>query len=153
MGKAADLKLLFEALIEQFGFGAISGFRASNIIKRIPKYKNVKVVDVDLNERAFYSGRYTGYSDAELMEVIDTKVFAPDDYEFHKYAILHDKREDLIHNGKLLHFREIDRSLDLPPGTARRPLNSVAGRYDLAPVLEDQNIVRYKPRRHGNGKR
>ena len=53
MGKAADLKLLFEALITQFGFGKIASFRASNITARIPRYKDVKVVETDLNEKAF----------------------------------------------------------------------------------------------------
>ena len=60
MGRAADLKLLFDALISQFGFGKISSFRAANITSRIPKYKDVKVVETDLNEKIFYSGRYTG---------------------------------------------------------------------------------------------
>lgn len=145
MGKAADLKLLIEALITQFGFGAISTFRASNITKRIPKYKDVKIVEVDMNEKAFYSGRYTGYSDDELMEVIDTNLFAPDDHNYREFAVLNSGREDLIRNGKLLHFRQIDRSLDLPPGATRRLLNAVAERYNLVPSLEDQNIVRYQP--------
>ena len=143
MGKATDLKLLFEALIRQFGFGQISSFRASNISKRIPKYKNVKVVEADRIERSFYSGRYSGYSDEELMEVIDTKIFAPDDEKFGKYNTLYRGREELLHNGKLIHFQDIDRSLELPPGTARRLLNLVAERYDLIPVLEKDNVVRY----------
>src|SRR5687768_12559570 len=75
LGKATDLKMLFEALIDQFGFGNIGSFRATNIIKRIPKYKNVKVKDVDLGDRVFYSGKYTGYSDEELEEIIDTDLF------------------------------------------------------------------------------
>ena len=143
MGKSTDLKLLFEALISQFGFGKISTFRAANISKRIPKYKDVKVVDTDLNEKMFYSGRYTGYSDEELMEVIDTQLFRPDEETFRKYAILETDRESLIHNGKLLHFRQIDRSLDLPPGTSRRLLNDIAERYGLSPSLEKENVVRY----------
>lgn len=147
MGKAADLKLLFEALIGQFGFGKISSFRASNITARIPKYRDVKVMDTDLNEKSFYSGRYTGYSDDELMEVIDTQLFRPDEEKFVKYSIIHEDREDLIHNGKLLHFRQIDKSLDLPPGSARRLLNQVAGRYGLKPTLEKKNVVRYGGRR------
>jgi hypothetical protein len=147
IGKAADLKLLFEALISQFGFGKISSFRPSNITARIPKYKDVKVADTDLNEKSFYSGRYTGYSDEELMEVIDTQLFRPDEENFVKYALLHEDREDLIHNGKLLHFRQIDKSLDLPPGTARHLLNQVAERYNLRPVLEKDNVVRYGGRR------
>ena len=79
MGKAADLKLLVDALIAQFGFGKISSFRASNITNRIPKYKDVKVVEADLNEKVFYSGRYTGYGDEELREVIDTLLFQPEE--------------------------------------------------------------------------
>lgn len=148
MGKAADLKLLFEALIDQFGFGKISTFRASNISKRIPKYRDVKVADADLKDKIFYSGRYTGYSDEELMEVIDTEVFRPDEEEFTQYHHLHKDREDLIHNGKLLHFRQIDKDLDLPPGTALRLLNDVAERYELSPTLEKENVVRYGGRSH-----
>jgi hypothetical protein len=149
MGKAADLKLLFEALINQFGFGKISSFRASNITARIPQYKDVKVADSDLNEKAFYSGRYTGYSDDELAEVIDTHLFRPDENTFVKYTSIQQDREDLIHNGKLLRFRRIDKTLDLPPGTARRLLNQVAERYGLKPVLEKENVVRYGGRRRG----
>ena len=144
MGKAADLKLLFQALISQFGFGKLSSFRATNISKRIPRYKDVKVVEMDLNEKMFYSDKYTGYGDDELMEVIDTKFFQPDEETYTKYPSANKDREDLIHNGKLIHFRDIDRRLDLPPGTARRLLNTVADRYDLEPVLERANIVRYK---------
>ena len=63
--------MLFEALTAQFGFGKLSTFRASNIINRIPKYKDVEIKQVDLNERALYSGKYSGYTAEELMEVID----------------------------------------------------------------------------------
>lgn len=147
MGRAADLKLLFEALITQFGFGKISTFRASNISKRIPKYKNIKVADTDLNEKAFYSGRYTGYSDEELMEVIDTELFQPDERVYLTFSAIKSDREDLIHNGKLLHFREIDRSLELPPGTASRLLDEVASHFGLTPTLQKDKLVRYGGRR------
>lgn len=143
MGKAPDLKLLFEALIAQFGFGKISSFRAANIKSRIPKYRDVKVSETDLNEKIFYSGRYSGYTDDELCEVIDTNLFQPDESNYDKYSTMYREREDLIHNGKLLHFREIDRKLDLPPSTARRLMNVVAERYGLVPVLEKDNVVRY----------
>lgn len=142
MGKAADLKLLFDALIGQFGFGKISSFRASNISSRIPKYKDVKIVESDLTEKIFYSGRYTGYGDAELCEVIDTMLFAPDEGKRKNYSLYKD-REDLVHNGKLIHFRDVDRRLDLPPGSAKRLLNVVAERYDLEPEVEMDNLVRY----------
>jgi hypothetical protein len=146
MGRAADLKLLFEALMTQFGFGKLSSFRASNITARIPKYKDVKVADTDLNEKSFYSGRFTGYSDEELMEVIDTHLFRPDEETRKKDPFFRDGREEVIHNGKLLHFRQVDESLDLPPGTARRLMNEVAERYNLRPMLEKKNVVRYESR-------
>src|SRR3989304_5542040 len=117
LGKATDLKLLFEALVKQFGFGNMASFRASNISKRIPKYKNVKVKDVDLGDRTFYSGKYTGYSDEELAEIIDTELF----YDYENVSLETQimswsgpGREDKIRLGKLLHFRQVDKNLELP---------------------------------------
>lgn len=143
MGKAVDLKLLFEGLTNQFDFGNMRSFRATNISRRIPKYKNVKIEDMDLSERTFYSGKYSGYNDDELMEVIDTFVFAPEESRL-VFSEINENREDLIKNGKLIQYREIDQKLELPPGTAKRLLNAVAIRYNLKPVLEKDNIVRYK---------
>ena len=151
MGRAIDLKLLFEALIEQFGFGKISSFRASNISKRIPKYRNVKVTPTDIAERSFYSGKYSGYSDDELMEVLDTEFFAPAEKSFVNYISINNDREDLVHNGKLIHFRAVDQKLELPPGTARRLLVDVAGRYGLKPDQITANTVRFKTTRMRGG--
>ena len=143
MGRATDLKILFQSLIQQFGFGAISSFKASNITKRIPKYKDIKVQPADLAERAFYSGKYSGYSDEELMEVIDTNLVRPDHDKRVSYVSLYRGREDLLHNGKLTHFRQVDAKLDLPPGTARRLLVPAAGRYGLVPEYLTDNVVRF----------
>jgi hypothetical protein len=144
MGKAGDLKQLFQALILQFGFGKISSFKAANISKRIPKYRDVKIADTDNNDRRIYSGRYTGYSDTDLMEFIDTHVFLSDDERFHQYVGLFQGREELVHNGKLLHYNDIDRNLDLPPGTAKRLLKAVAERYRLEVAYESENMVRFR---------
>ena len=145
MGKGQDIRMLFEALIDQFGFGKISSLRTSNISRKIPKYEDVEVVEVDLNERSLYAGLYDGYRDDELEEVLDTGFFQRDDNNYHKfYPRLYDDRESLIHNGKLIHFRQVDESLSLPHGTARRLLNRVAERYELEPVMENDNIVRYQ---------
>jgi TIR domain len=145
MGRAADLRLLFESLIAQFGFGAISSFKASNIMKRVPKYKDVKVKPADLADRAFYSGRYSGYADGELAEVIDTHLVRPDDEKHGKYSTIFQGREELLHNGKLIHFREVDSKLELPPGSAKRLLVGVAARYGLIPETITDNLVRFKP--------
>jgi len=142
MGRAQDLKMLFEALIVQFGFGKISSFRATNISKRIPKYKDVEIKQVDLNERALYSGKYTGYNGEELMEVIDDSFFRPEMAK--AYSDLYNDPEQYLHTGKLIHFRDVDKKLELPPGTAKKLLNTVAERYDLEVVMETDNLVRYK---------
>jgi hypothetical protein len=141
MGKVQDLKLLFQALIDQFGFGSIASFRATNITKRIPKYKDVKVQPIDLDERVFYSGKFTGYSDRELGEVLDTDYFTKQ-LEHHRTFRSKD-REGSIFNGRLIHFREIDRRFDLPPGTSERLLVNGAGRWGLKPELLTENIVRF----------
>lgn len=145
LGKVIDIKLLFEALIKQFGFGNISSLRATNISKRIPKYTNVKVKDIDLVDRYFYSGKYTVYSDEELAEIIDTQLFYRD-YDGGILAAMDEwqkGREDLVRNGKLLHYKQIDNELELPPGTAKRLITSVAQRYNLVPYYKTDNVVRF----------
>jgi hypothetical protein len=143
LGNAADVKLLFHQLIEQFGFGAKAAVRPQNIIKRIPKYTAVKILEVDINERALYSRIYTGYGDDELMEVLDAELFTPEmDATRFEAGVLRG-REELIQRGKLLHYRKIDRQLKLPPGTARRLLKEVAKRHRLKPEYENVNTVRF----------
>lgn len=141
MGKAQELKMLFEALIQQFGFGKINSFNASNISKRIPKYRDVEIKQVDLNERAMYSGKFTGYTDEELMEIIDDQYFRPEASEFTDSEC--DESEEYIHTRKLIHFRKIDSELELPPGTSKKLMNTVAERYGLETYLETDNLVRY----------
>lgn len=143
LGKAADLRMLFEGLIEQFGFGKISSFKSSNITSRIPKYSKVEIKEVDRNERRLYSGKYSGYSNEELMEIIDTNLFDPH-IKKGQFSSLYTGREELIQNGKLIHFREVDRDLELPPGTAQQLVVPVAERYGLAPELLTENVVRFR---------
>ena len=143
MGKTSDLKLLFQALTDQFGFGKISAFKAENIIRRIPQYKDVKIDDVDLYDGSLYTGPYIGYSDAELEEVIDSQFLSPDADNYRKFGFLEERRESYIANGRLLHHRGIDRVLNLPSGTSKKLLNSVAKRYGLVPIYESENLVRY----------
>jgi hypothetical protein len=148
MKKAQDLKMLFRSLIDQFGFGAITAFKSENITKRIPKYKDVEIKQVDLNERAFYSGKYTGYTGEELMEVIDDRFFR---LESEKWNSDYEKApEEYVFNGKLIHFSDVDKDIELPPGTAKKLLNTVADRYGLEVALETENLVRYRVKPDGD---
>lgn len=144
MGKAIDLKLLFEALIGQFGFGKISSFKASNIQKRIPKYNTVKISEEDRASRALYGGRYTGYNDDELSQVLITKYLQPEYEARIRWAAIKSGREDSIYNGQLIHFRELDKRFELPPGSARRLLLRLAPGFLLEPTFLTDNIVRFK---------
>lgn len=145
MGKAQDLKLLFEGLIKQFGFGKISSFRASNISRRIPKYKNVKLSDIDMQERSLYSGEYKGYSDEELKEIIHSEYLSKTAHEIINYPSVYSNRESSIYRGKLIHFRKLDKDLKLPPGTAKKLLIEVAAAFGLEPTTSHDNVVRFKP--------
>src|ERR1051325_7285092 len=145
LGKAADVKLLFEQMIGQFGFGSISTVRPKNIISRIPKYSTVEVRDIDVNDRAFYSGVYAGYNDDELMEVLDAELFTPEANQFQFEPMVGRGREEFIRTGKLMHYRKIDRELELPSGTARRLLKAMATRHHLKPTYENANVVRFGP--------
>ena len=149
MGKAIDLKLLFEGLIKQFGFGKISSFKAANIQKRIPKYSAVKISEADLTGRSMYRGKFMGYSDADLSEVLRTALFQPElkkamDKDFYG-RLQYRGREDHLYNGKLTHFRDVDEKHGLPPGTGRRLLVKLASEYGMLPELLTENIVRFKP--------
>jgi hypothetical protein len=50
--------------------------------------------------------------------------------------------------GKLLLFREVDRSFDLPPGTAKRLLKEVADRFWLVSVFETESSIRFEKTSH-----
>ena len=112
-------------------------------MKRIPKYTDVKVNDADLYDGSLYTGPYIGYNDAELEEVIDSHLLSPDSDGYRSFGFVQDSREAYIANGKLLQHRKVDRQLDLPPGTSKRLLTSVAKRYGLVPIYESENLIRF----------
>lgn len=142
LGKAADLKILFEALIQQFGFGEIKAFKATNLISRIPKYEKVAATAIDNQERKFYSGKYTGYTDAELSDVLN-EYFVNKHYR--NIGEFRESRENNIFYGMLVHFKEIDQKLDLPPGTSKKFLASLVADYGHIPIKETDNTIRFKP--------
>ena len=139
LGKATDLKMLFEALINQFGFGNIKSFKATNIMSRVPKYNQIQVNPVDQEERVFYTGEYKGYTDDELRDVLKEK-FVDREWLDHSYGL----QSSLFHN-RLVHYREIDKRMDLPVGTTKRHLTSLMAEYDYVPLKETINTVRFVP--------
>ena len=68
----------------------------------------------------------------------------PDRKKEVEYSSLYRGREELIQRGKLLHFRQIEKALELPPGTVRALVVPVAERYGLVPSLLSDNVVRFQ---------
>jgi hypothetical protein len=141
LGKAGETKEVFVALIDQFGFGSIKGFRHASIKARLPRYRDLPVAEVDLQSGTIYDGPYEGYSDEELAEVIDDQIVAS--------AWQLKSRDKLMHspnlfNGQLLHYRQIDAQYQLPPGAAHRLLEDVVlERYEADVIFRTDNAIRF----------
>ena len=123
LANATETKEVFRLLIEKFGFGSLSGFRYRAIMSKLPQYEDLRVDDLDLRSGTIYTGPYEGYTDTELSEVLD------DTFVRGEYTLYTDVMSRLagttpytLFSGKLIHFRECDESLRLPPGTAKRLL-------------------------------
>jgi len=56
MGNPQDIRSLFAALVEQFGFGSQSSLRVSRITSKIPKYTQVELVRPDLDDQNLARG-------------------------------------------------------------------------------------------------
>lgn len=72
--RAAETKAVFEALVDLFGFGDLKGFKYAEIKAKLPRYDELRVAESDLRSGAVYTGPYEGYSDAELVEVVDDQL-------------------------------------------------------------------------------
>ena len=71
LGKEDQVKLLFQTLCEQFGFGNMKSFKGSKITKQLPKYSDLRIDQRDLRAGMIYSGPFEGYSIDELKEILD----------------------------------------------------------------------------------
>jgi hypothetical protein len=141
LGKADHVKQFFDALVEQYGFGNMKGFKGSTIKSKLPRYPTLTVAESDLQSGAIYNGPYEGYSDDELMEVLDQDFVMREqrnNYSSTRYG------ENLF-KSELIHYREVDERLQRPPGTAKRLLDEVVERYDAYPAegQKFQNSVRF----------
>lgn len=143
LGRAAETKLLFQTLCDHFGFGSMTGFKHSTIKAKLPKYPDLRVAESDLGSGTIYTGPYGGYTDAELIEVLDDR-FVLLEWRRYSSAISPDWRRYLF-NQELVHFREVDEEFDLPPGTARRLLVPVVTqRYEARTTQVTENTVRFE---------
>jgi hypothetical protein len=141
LGDATETKEVFRALVDQFGFGSMKGFRHSAIKSKLPRYEDLKVAEVDLQSGVIYDGPYEGYSDEELEEVIDDQVVAP---AWRTRSMDRLNHRPNLFEGQLLHFRQVDDRHSLPVGTARRLLKDVATeRYETEVVFETANAIRF----------
>ncbi len=140
LGKAVETKEVFKALIDQFGFGKIGGFRYSTIKAKLPKYDDLPVADADLRSGTLYTGPYEGYSDEELALVLDDTIVKPNwnfDSQYPSFG-------DRVFGEQLLHFRQLDEDFNLPPGSAKRSLSEVVTKgYPARIANETGNTIRF----------
>jgi hypothetical protein len=150
LGKTAHVKLLFQTLCGQFGFGNMKSFKTRSITSRLPKYSDIKVVQSDLQTGTIYDGPYKGYSDEELQEVLDEYLYKLEAFQPNQM----DKALKLAVGGRnidrnnifekaLIHYQQFDTQLHLPPGTSKRLLKTVALRYGLVPTQDWEHSVRF----------
>lgn len=140
LGKAPETKAVFQALIDQFDFGQIKGFRHATIKAKLPRYEDLTVADADLKSGALYTGPYEGYSTAELIEVIDDEILRPA-WIVHADRWTHDDRN--VFENWLLHFRQVDANYELPPGTAKALLEEAASIYPVK-AWKTENTIRFE---------
>ncbi len=149
LGKAAETKELFQTLIDHFGFGLIKGFRYASIKSRIPKYESLSIAEQDVRSGMLYDGPYSGYSNAELEEVLEDEFLGP---EFVRLRDSHDVQwgkgwklvGQYVFSGSLVHFRQVDEDLRLPPGTAKKLLVKVLKRnYEVEIEQQTDNTIRF----------
>ncbi|MDP2843793.1 MAG: toll/interleukin-1 receptor domain-containing protein [Acetobacterium sp.] len=143
LGKTDDIKEFFKALRDVFGFGEMKDLKPARIKSNLPKsWSQLKIDEKDLDAGTIYTGPYRGYSDDELQEIISQGFFVPNMKQDELFANLV-KQEITIPNGKLLHFKQIDEQLKLPPGTAKKFLIGVAARFRLIPAKKWENSVMF----------
>jgi hypothetical protein len=140
LGKADHVRLVFSTLTEQSGFGSMRGFKGSTIKAKLPRYPSLRVAESDLRSGTLYQGPYEGYSPEELQEVLDEEFALPAYKDLYSYG--GNRYRASPFSGELLHYREVDQRLDLPPGTAKRYLIDVAARYGADVEEEWENRVR-----------
>jgi hypothetical protein len=140
LGKAAETKAVFQALIDQFDFGRIKGFRHGMIKAKLPKYEDLTVADADLKSGVLYTGPYEGYSTDELVEVIDDEILRPA-WIAHRRSYVQDPRN--VFENWLLHFRQVDADYALPPGTAKALLEEAASLYPVR-AWKTENTIRFE---------
>jgi hypothetical protein len=138
LGKADHIRQFFQALTDQFGFGNMKGFKGSVLKAKIPGYPSLKVAETDIRSGTLYNGPYEGYSDDELREVVDEEFFGPA-WKTFRYMKGYG---ETIFNQKLIHYRDVDDELLLPPGTAKRLLISQAATWQAIPVVSYENSLR-----------
>lgn len=139
LGKATETKAVFQALIDQFDFGRIKGFRHATIKAKLPKYEDLPVADADLKSGSLYDGPYEGYSAMELVEVIDDEILRPAWID-HRSMYTSEPRN--LFEDWLLHFRQVDSDYELPPGTAKALLEEAASVYPVK-IWKTENTIRF----------
>jgi hypothetical protein len=144
LGKANETKAVFQALIDQFDFGVIKGFRYASLKAKLPRHDELPIAGADLESGTIYDGPYESYSRAELCEVVDDEIVRPRWASYDSLEHLVGSSSNLF-AGQLIHFREMDDRYRLPFGTAKEVLQEVVtSRYPAEILQRTENTIRFK---------
>ncbi len=143
LGDIEQINAFLQTLCEQIGPGNLKNYNASIIQSNLPNYTDLRVDEVDVLSGALYTGPYQVYKDEELKEVIDEEYLQMEYIRYSEIPTLDIHADKILFTGKLIHFRELDEKLKLPPGTSKKLLKEVAERYRLKIVGEWENSIRF----------
>ncbi len=145
LGSSEGVDALFRELCRFLGVGNIDKLDIQAIISHLPEYKKLEVDPQDLDTGAAYVSPYEGYSDSDLEEIISDELHEQKyTYGFAIDAGALESYEPFgVFGHGLIHYREMDERLKLPPGTSKRLLEKVALRYDLIPTHKGEDTIRF----------
>lgn len=140
LDKPEEITRFFNELCQQINFGNTGLLETQKIIEAIPNYEDKK-------RESSYAKPYEGYSDVDLMEILDdyisTEKLRYDTAEYHRSNGDAWGSDDTLFDGVLVHFDGLDKELKLPVGTSKQLLIKVAERYNLIPKIQSDKIARF----------
>lgn len=114
------------------------------IIEKVKKLGIEVALAVATIENPEYAGRYREYSSDELTEVLVSHL-KERQAEYHDANVGSlDPPTGSFLAGELIHFRQLDDQLQLPPGTSRTLLREAASQFDLKIKKATSNTIQYE---------
>lgn len=132
-------------LMQQHGKSSSNFWRSGDRI-----IENAKKVGIDValaiaaDENPTYSGQYKGYSAGELQDVLVQFLKGRESEAIQANLGSLDPPSGSFMAGELIHFRQLDEKLHLPPGTSRTLLREAAREFNLKIKKATSNTIQFE---------